>query len=127
MRGLEPMKRLLLLVALLLACDNPGPPALPPPPPSTSPAPPPPPPPAPPVLHPVGTFVAPVFVASPPGDTDRVFVVEQAGRVLVLRQDTVLGAPFLDLRGKIGTGDERGLLSMRSTRSTRATGTSTPI
>jgi len=53
-----------------------------------------------------------VFVTSQPGDTDRVFVVEQAGRIRVLRHDTLLANPFLDIRGKISADGERGLLSM---------------
>jgi hypothetical protein len=54
---------------------------------------------------------SPVFVTAPPGDMLRLFVVEQGGRVRVLR-DTLLTTPFLDLRGKINTGGEEGLLSL---------------
>jgi len=56
--------------------------------------------------------VAPVFATSAPGDTDRLFVVEQAGRVRILKRDTLLATPFLDLRGKIASDGERGLLSI---------------
>ena len=59
-----------------------------------------------------GGLSSPVFVTAPPGDTLRLFVVEQGGRVRVLRRDTLLGTPFLDLRGKIAAGGERGLLSL---------------
>jgi len=55
---------------------------------------------------------SPVFVTAPPGDTLRLFVVEQGGRVRVLRRDTLLTTPFLDLRGKINSGGEEGLLSL---------------
>jgi glucose/arabinose dehydrogenase len=55
---------------------------------------------------------SPVFVTSPPGDTLRLFVVEQGGRVRVIRRDTLLATPFLDLSGKIASGGERGLLSI---------------
>jgi glucose/arabinose dehydrogenase len=57
-------------------------------------------------------LTAPVFATAPPGDTLRLFVVEQAGLVRVLRRDTLLATPFLDLRGKISSGGERGLLSL---------------
>jgi glucose/arabinose dehydrogenase len=53
-----------------------------------------------------------VYVTAPPGDTLRLFVVEQGGRVRVLRRDTLLATPFLDLSGKISSGGERGLLSL---------------
>jgi glucose/arabinose dehydrogenase len=72
----------------------------------------PPPPPGTPSLHPLGTFSSPVFVTSPPGDTLRLFVVEQAGRIRVLRRDTLLGSVFLDVRGRINAGGEEGLLSL---------------
>jgi len=56
--------------------------------------------------------VAPVFATSAPGDSDRLFVIEQAGRVRILKRDTLLATPFLDLRGKIASDGERGLLSI---------------
>ena len=55
---------------------------------------------------------APVFATSPPGDTLRLFVVQQGGLVRVLRRDTLLTTPFLDLRGKIDAGGEEGLLGL---------------
>ena len=72
-----------------------------------------PPPPGTPALQLVtNALSAPVYAAAPPGDTLRLFVVEQAGLVRVLRRDTLLATPFLDLRGKIDAGGERGLLSL---------------
>jgi len=43
---------------------------------------------------------------------DRVFVVEQAGRVRILKGDALVAAPFLDVRSKIRSDGERGLLSI---------------
>ena len=63
-------------------------------------------------LRRVGTFDSPVYVTSPPGDRQRQFVVEQGGRVLVLRDGRKLGTPFLDLRSKVTAGGEQGLLSL---------------
>jgi len=54
----------------------------------------------------------PDFVTTPAGDTTRLFVVEQSGAIRVVRHDTLLPTPFLDLTGHIGFGGERGLLSM---------------
>lgn len=55
---------------------------------------------------------APVHLISPPGD-DRLLVLEQGGRVRVIRDGELLGTPFLDLSGQVSTsGSEQGLLSM---------------
>ena len=63
-------------------------------------------------LRKVGDFDAPVYLASPPGDRSRQFVVEQGGRVMVLRGGRKLGTPFLDIRGQVTAGSEQGLLSI---------------
>jgi glucose/arabinose dehydrogenase len=64
----------------------------------------------PPRLAPVGTFASPVYVTAPAGDA-WLFVVEQAGRVKVLRAGRA-PATFLDIVPLVGSGGERGLLSM---------------
>jgi glucose/arabinose dehydrogenase len=64
-------------------------------------------------LKKVGQFDHPVYVAGAPGAPKLLFVVEQAGRVVVLRNGHRLPAPFLDLRDQVGyDGGERGLLSI---------------
>jgi glucose/arabinose dehydrogenase len=60
----------------------------------------------------VGDFEAPLYVTAPPGDRRRVFVVEQAGRIVVVRGGTPVAQPFLDIRSKVTAGGEQGLLSM---------------
>jgi glucose/arabinose dehydrogenase len=60
----------------------------------------------------VGRFVEPVYVAGAPRDARRVFVVERAGRIVVVRGGRRLRAPFLDLRGHVSTSGEQGLLSI---------------
>jgi glucose/arabinose dehydrogenase len=52
-----------------------------------------------------------VHVASPPGD-GRLFVVEQAGRILVLHDGHPGARPFLDITDRVRSGGERGLLSV---------------
>jgi glucose/arabinose dehydrogenase len=52
-----------------------------------------------------------VHVTAPQGD-DRLFVVEQAGRVRVIRDGVALPDPFLDISERVASGGERGLLSM---------------
>jgi glucose/arabinose dehydrogenase len=54
-------------------------------------------------------FSSPVHVTTPPGDA-RLFVVEQAGRVLVLTGGRRL--TFLDVRRQVEAGGEKGLLSI---------------
>jgi glucose/arabinose dehydrogenase len=63
-------------------------------------------------LRRIGTFDAPVYVTSPPGDRARQFVVEQGGRVFVIRGGRRLGTPFLDISGQVTAGGEQGLLSL---------------
>ena len=61
-------------------------------------------------LRSIGRFSSPVYVTSPPQDRQRVFVVEQAGRIMVVsggRKRT-----FLDIRGQVTSGGEQGLLSV---------------
>jgi glucose/arabinose dehydrogenase len=56
----------------------------------------------------------PVFVSSPPGDTARLFIVEQhVGRIKILTGGVVLGMPFLDVGHLItSSGNEQGLLGL---------------
>ncbi len=57
---------------------------------------------------------SPLYVVAPPGDTERLMVLEQfSGQIKVIKNGTVLGAPFLDLGGVIGaSGFEQGLLGL---------------
>jgi glucose/arabinose dehydrogenase len=63
-------------------------------------------------LRRIGTFSSPTYLTAPPGDTHRVFVLEQAGTIRVVRDGKTLATPFLDLRSDVSTGGERGLLGM---------------
>jgi glucose/arabinose dehydrogenase len=60
----------------------------------------------------IGTFATPTFVQAPPGDSSRLMVVEQAGRIRVVSGGRILRQPFLDIRSSVSSGGERGLLSM---------------
>ena len=60
----------------------------------------------------VGRFHSPVYVAAPRGDRRRIFVVEQAGTIRVVRGGRRLSRPFLDVRSLVTSGGEQGLLSM---------------
>jgi glucose/arabinose dehydrogenase len=59
------------------------------------------------------SFEDPVAIVTPPGETNRVFVLEQAGRIVAI---TNLAAPnrtvFLDISSRIVSGGEMGLLGL---------------
>jgi hypothetical protein len=63
-------------------------------------------------LKKIGSFDAPVYVAGAPGFPKLLFVVEQAGKIAVLKSGHRLRKPFLDIRGDVSYGGERGLLSV---------------
>jgi glucose/arabinose dehydrogenase len=54
----------------------------------------------------------PVFLTTPPGDNTRLFVVEQPGRVRIVKGGQLLATPFLDITSRVRFGGEQGLLSM---------------
>jgi glucose/arabinose dehydrogenase len=60
----------------------------------------------------IGSFDNPTYIAGAPGFPKLLFVVEQPGKVAVLRGGHELSHPFLDIRGLVGFGGERGLLSI---------------
>lgn len=55
---------------------------------------------------------SPVAFVQDPTNPALQFVVEQGGRIRVVQSGTVLATDFLDLRGAISSGGERGLLGM---------------
>jgi glucose/arabinose dehydrogenase len=63
-------------------------------------------------LRRIGRFASPLYVTAPPGDRRRIFVVEQGGRVRIVRGGRVLRRPFLNISRRVEAGGERGLLSL---------------
>jgi glucose/arabinose dehydrogenase len=57
-------------------------------------------------------FSSPLLFLQDPLDASVQFVVEQGGRIRVVRSGTVLPRDFLDLRSEVSAGGERGLLGM---------------
>jgi glucose/arabinose dehydrogenase len=53
----------------------------------------------------------PLYVTAPPGDS-RLFVVEQLGRIRIIKNGQLLPTPFLDISTRVSSGGERGLLSV---------------
>jgi glucose/arabinose dehydrogenase len=60
----------------------------------------------------VGQFDAPLYVTAPPGDRRRIFVVQQAGKIIDVRGGKRQPTPFLDITSKVTSGGEQGLLSL---------------
>jgi glucose/arabinose dehydrogenase len=60
----------------------------------------------------VARFDEPVYVAHAPGAPTLLFVVERAGVIRVARAGRKLAHPFLDIRPRVISGGEQGLLSM---------------
>jgi hypothetical protein len=59
-----------------------------------------------------GNLDAPVFLTAPPGDLDRLFVVEKNGVIRIIRNNAILTTPFLDITSKTTKGSEQGLLGL---------------
>jgi hypothetical protein len=57
-------------------------------------------------------FFRPVLVAAPPGDHARLFVMQQYGRVRVLKHGALLPTPYLDLFDEVSKGGEQGTLGL---------------
>ncbi len=58
-------------------------------------------------------FTKPLYLVSAKDGTGRIFVIEQAGVVKIVRDGVVADAPFLDITDRVGSEDnEQGLLSI---------------
>ena len=54
----------------------------------------------------------PVHVTNAGDGSGRIFVVEQGGRIRIIRNGVLEATPFLDIAGRVGCCGERGLLSV---------------
>jgi glucose/arabinose dehydrogenase len=59
----------------------------------------------------VSGLEAPVFLTAPANDP-RLFIVEQRGRIRIVKNGALLPDPFLDVTARVNYGGERGLLSL---------------
>jgi glucose/arabinose dehydrogenase len=55
---------------------------------------------------------SPLYLTIAPGDPSRLFIVEQTGAIRIIKDGTLLPAPFLDISGEILVGGEQGLLGL---------------
>ncbi len=59
-----------------------------------------------------GGFSRPLFVTNARDKTGRLFVVEQGGRIKVIKAGAILALPFLDIHSLVSCCGERGLLGL---------------
>jgi glucose/arabinose dehydrogenase len=64
----------------------------------------------------------PLLVTDAGDGSGRLFVVEQTGKVRIIKSGELLAAPFLDLTGSVSTGGEQGLLGLAFHPSYRTNG-----
>lgn len=60
----------------------------------------------------VAKLTAPMFATAAPRDSEHLYVATRGGAIRVLEGSHVLPTPLLDLRGRVSTQGERGLLSI---------------
>ena len=60
----------------------------------------------------VSGLAAPVGMEAAHDGSGRLFVLEQAGRIRIIRNSAVVAAPFLDIVPKVASGGELGLLGL---------------
>jgi glucose/arabinose dehydrogenase len=64
-------------------------------------------------LQPIASGLSsPLYLTSPPGEVNRLFVVEQTGGIRVIKDGNLLPTPFLNLSDRISAGGEQGLLGL---------------
>jgi hypothetical protein len=54
----------------------------------------------------------PLFITAPPGDTGRLFILEQPGRIRIVKHGVLLDTPFLDFEDSVSQGGEQGVLGL---------------
>ena len=54
----------------------------------------------------------PLFVTSPPGDQNRLFIAERTGTIRIMKNGVLEAKPFLDITSEVSTGAEQGILGM---------------
>lgn len=57
-------------------------------------------------------FTEPLYLCAPPADTQRLFVLERAGRVRIVRDSLILVTPFLDIEPLVVELGEGGMLGL---------------
>ena len=64
------------------------------------------------LASPITGFAQPVSITHAGDGSGRIFVVEQSGRIRIIRNGTLSSTPFLNISSRISMGGERGLLGL---------------
>ena len=56
-------------------------------------------------------LIFPLYLTAPDGDS-RLFIVEKGGTIRIVKEGSLLPAPFLDISAQVSTGGEQGLLGL---------------
>ena len=67
-------------------------------------------------------LTSPVFITHAGDGSGRLFVVEQPGRIRIIKNGTLLATPFLDIHTLVRSGGEQGLLALAFHPSYRTNG-----
>jgi len=62
--------------------------------------------------HRIGNFSSPIYVTHAPGASHFLYVVQRGGTVAAVKNGHRVEGSFLDIRGRVSTSGERGLLSL---------------
>ncbi len=54
----------------------------------------------------------PLLVTAPPGEQNRIFIVDKGGRIRIVKNGAVVEQPFLDISNRVSSGGEQGLLGL---------------
>jgi glucose/arabinose dehydrogenase len=68
-------------------------------------------------------LTSPLWVGQAPGEPNRLYVVEQGGRIRVVENGRIRPTPFLDIRALVVAGGEQGLLGLAFAPDFARTGT----
>jgi glucose/arabinose dehydrogenase len=64
----------------------------------------------------------PLYLTAPPGDLNRLFIVEKTGGIRIVKDGALLPSPFLDISAQVSGGAEQGLLGLAFTPDYATTG-----
>jgi glucose/arabinose dehydrogenase len=60
----------------------------------------------------VAGLAFPLYLTAPTGDASRLFIVERAGAIRIVKDGALLAEPFLDIRDRVSVSGEQGLLGL---------------
>ena len=78
------------------------------------------------LLDPVGAFDQPTYLTAPPGDTQRLFITQKQGKIMLVLNGVIQPTPFLDATTWVASGGRsRGCSRSRSHPTTQPAAAST--